>query len=136
MTRRSRQEDLLRARPLASAREQRAGGQVPPLDTPMPLVHRLRAAQRRGQVRGRRQEPRNVLPHVRLIVLGHQHVVSSVIDDGLRDRALREQGVPRDHPPGEEHVPQDGVHRADLIGLLVHGRLGQRQTQPLTQGRE
>ena len=55
--------------------------------------------------------------------LRSRHIVSSALDAGLRDRPLREQGVHRDHPFGEEHVLQDGVHRADLVRLLVHRRL-------------
>lgn len=62
-----------------------------------------------------------------LIVLDGQDIVPARLDYLTSDGFLREQSIGRDHPPLERQRCQELLDHPDLVGLLIHAHLSQRQ---------
>jgi hypothetical protein len=86
--------------------------------------------------RGReRQDARDIGAELRLVRCDAPALIASLLHHGRGHLPLGQQGVHRADAALPHAVVQAGRHRRDLLGVVVHPWLGQRQAQAVGQGR-
>jgi hypothetical protein len=73
---------------------------------------------------------------LRLIALHGHHVVAAARHDRRGYRALGEQRIHGEDAALQQQPGQEGLGTGDLIGLVAHVRLAQREAQPLAHRAE
>jgi hypothetical protein len=92
-------------------------------------LHRLRHARFQAREVGLqclRETRLDIRVQVRLVVLDGQNVIPAARDDLGGDLLLRPHRIDRHQRPGHVEQLQQARDRGDLVGLVVHGHLAQR----------
>jgi hypothetical protein len=120
-------KDLRQPGPIAVAYEGLTRRDLALLDAPMAQVDRPR---RRLTVTDRRErkDQRDIGSQPRLVLFDDHDIVSALVHNRLGDVALGQKRVHRDNTTFQDQVLEDGLDSCDLMGFVVHGVLGQRDT--------
>jgi hypothetical protein len=130
----SQLKDLREPGPIAVAYEGRTRRELTRLAAPMAKVDRPRCVLPIADGR-ERQDQRKIGPQLRLILFDDPDLIPSLIYNRLRDAALGQERIHRDHPTCQNHLCSDGLDGCDLIGFVVNGALGQGHASLVRQRR-
>ena len=127
-------KDLREPGPITVAHEGLTRREIALLDAPMADIDC--ACGLLTVARGReRKDSLDIGAELRLVLFDDHDIIASLLHHGLGHLPLGQQGVHRAYPALQNALVQDGLHRRDRIGFVVHPLLGQRQAQAVGQGR-
>jgi hypothetical protein len=71
-----------------------------------------------------RQNQRKIGPQLRLVVLDDPDLSPALVHNRLRDAALGQECIHRDHPPFQDPLLSESPNGRALLGFVVHGVVG------------
>src|SRR5215475_256600 len=110
----SQLKDLREPGPIAVAYEGLTRREIALLDTPMAQVDRPRCVLPIAD-RRERKDQRNIGPPLRLMLFDAHDLIPALVDNLLRDVALGQERIHRDHPTFQNQLFYDGLDGCDLI---------------------
>jgi hypothetical protein len=120
----AKRKDLRESGPIAVADEGLTRREIALLDAPMAEVNGLRCVLTVADGR-QRKDQLNIGPQLRLVFFDDHDIIASLVHNRLRDVALGQERIHRDHPPFQDQLLSDSLDSRALIRFVVHGVLGQ-----------
>jgi len=130
----SKLKDLREPGPIAVAYEGLTRSDIALLDAPMAQVDRPRRGLAVANGRERKAQ-REIGPQLRLGLFDDHDILASLVDNRLRNVALGQERVQRGNTTFQDQVLSEGLDSRTLIGFVVDGVLGERDTHMVRQRR-